>query len=86
MSYPSFFLGEVPSLDEESAESLTASEAFQIGFEAGAEHVAEHLRDYNDARVVANRGSIAKTYNDLKLRMDWLHNVFAGLSPNPTGE
>jgi hypothetical protein len=89
LSYPSFFLGEVPVLPpvEEGEEQFTPEQAFQIGFEHGAEHVVEHVYTFWQERLTANRGQVSKTYNDvLPGRVKWLRDIFNGATPNPTGE
>ena len=86
MAYPTFFLGEVPVLDPEAAETLTPEEAYQLGFQAGAEHATTHVYEYWQQRIVDTRGQISRIYTDvLKGRVDWLYRIFAGIEPNPTG-
>jgi hypothetical protein len=88
LSYPSFFLGEVPVLPpvEEGEEQLSPEEAFQLGFEVGAETSVTHLNDYWIARLAANRNNANRTYTELTNRLDWLYDIFRGATPNPNGE
>jgi hypothetical protein len=85
LSFPSFFLGEIPSLEDPEG-ALTAEQAFQLGYEAGAETAVTHLNEYWLARLAANRNNASRTYTELTNRIDWLFDIFGGLTPNPTGE
>lgn len=85
MAFPSFFLGEIPSLDDPE-NLLTPAQAFQAGYEAGAEVAVTHLNTYWQERLTANRNNIGRTYTDLTNRLDWLYDIFGGITPNPTGE
>jgi hypothetical protein len=85
VAYPSFFLGEIPALDDPE-QILTPAEAFQAGYEAGAEVAVTHLNAYWLERLAANRNRTGQTYTDLTGRIDWLFDIFGGITPNPTGE
>lgn len=84
LSYPSFFLGAVPTLEE--PEAFTSEQAFQLGYEMGAECAVTHLNEYWLDRLAANRNRTSQTYTELTNRIDWLFDIFSGLTPNPTGE
>ncbi len=87
MAFPTFFLGEIPTLPEQDPENPISPEAaFQIGYEFGAEAAVDHLNEYWLARLAANRNNASRTYTELTNRIDWLYDIFDGITPNPTGE
>lgn len=87
MSFPSFFLGEVPALPDLDPEGLlTPDQAFQLGYELGSQMTVEHLNAYWLERLAYHRNRTSPTYSDLTYRIDWLFDIFNGTSPNPTGE